>query len=155
GVELNSGGWTAAPHLKLSEMLTSGVARDDLLGAFKEAGLELIALNANGNQLHPTTGEGHSRSLYDTVTLAGMLGVKTVCCMSGLTAAGPSDRTPNWVVSSWPPETQDILRWQWNERLLPYWRELVKHASDSGLERFAIELHGNQLVYNVPTLLRM
>jgi sugar phosphate isomerase/epimerase len=61
---------------------------------------------------------------------------------------------PNWVVSSWPPETQEVLAWQWREKLLPYWRDLTRHARDSGVERFAIELHGNQLVYNVPTLLR-
>jgi sugar phosphate isomerase/epimerase len=59
------------------------------------------------------------------------------------------------VVSSWPPETQTILKWQWEERLLPYWSRLAAHATANGVRRLAVELHGNQLVYNPPTLLRL
>jgi hypothetical protein len=68
--------------------------------------------------------------------------------MSGLPGGGPSDQTPNWVVSSWPPETQTILTWQWDERLLPYWSTLADHATANGVTKLAVELHGNQLVYN-------
>jgi len=75
--------------------------------------------------------------------------------MSGLPAGGPDDKTPNWIVSSWPPETQTILEWQWTEKLLPYWRDLARHCGENGVERLAVELHGNQLVYNVPSLLRL
>lgn len=67
----------------------------------------------------------------------------------------PGDVTPNWITSSWPPETQDTVRWQWNERLLPYWQDLTRHAEQVGLVRIAIELHRNQLVSNSPTLLRL
>lgn len=155
GVEMNTGGWSSAPHLKLDELLDSAGARTAFLDAFKARGLDLVALNANGNQLHPTSGEVQSKCLHDTIRLAGLLGVKTVCCMAGLPAGGPGDKLPNWVVSSWPPETQEILYWQWNEKLLPYWRDLVAFAAENGVERFAVELHGNQLVYNVPALLRL
>ena len=48
--------------------------------------------------------------------------------MSGLPAGSKSDTTPNWIVSSWPPETQTILAYQWNEVALPYWRQLADHA---------------------------
>jgi len=125
------------------------------MAAFEARGLELIALNANGNQLHPTDGERQSRVLHDTIRLAGELGLQKVCLMSGLPAGGPGDTTPNWVISSWPPETATILSWQWEERLLPYWRQLARFALEHGVERLCIELHGNQLVYNVPSLLRL
>jgi sugar phosphate isomerase/epimerase len=92
--------------------------------------------------------------LEDTIRIAGELGVTTVCCMSGLPGGAPGDVTPNWIVSSWPPETQTITKWQWDEVLLPYWRKLADLARESGVERFAVELHGNQLVYNVPSLLK-
>jgi sugar phosphate isomerase/epimerase len=62
---------------------------------------------------------------------------------------------PNWVVSSWPPETQAILKYQWEEKLLPFWAEIVALANQCGVERIALELHGNQCVYNVPSLLKL
>jgi sugar phosphate isomerase/epimerase len=75
--------------------------------------------------------------------------------MSGLPAGGPYDRAPNWIVSSWPPETGRILAWQWQEKLLPYWQDLAAFAADNGVTRLYVELHGNQLVYNVLSLLRL
>ena len=62
---------------------------------------------------------------------------------------------PNWVVSSWPPETQAILNYQWNDVLIPFWHEIVELAKECGVERIALELHGNQCVYNVPSLLKL
>jgi sugar phosphate isomerase/epimerase len=155
GVEVNAGNWSSAPHLDLSTLLASAAARRDFLDAFAARGLTIIALNANGNQLHPTDGERQSQVLHNTIRLAGLLGVGKVCLMSGLPAGGPGDRMPNWVVTSWPPETQTILEWQWKERLLPYWRDLGEIARRHGVERLCVELHGNQLVYNVPSLLRL
>ena len=119
GVEVNTGNWSSAPHIDLPAMVTDAGARGRFLGSFERRGLELIALNANGNQLHPTSGEKQSKTLHDTIRLAGMMGIKTVCLMSGLPAGGPEDKTPNWIVSSWPPETGEILAWQWREKLIP------------------------------------
>lgn len=155
GVEINAGNWSSAPHLDLAGLLDDAAARGRFLDAIRARGLELIALNANGNQLHPVSGAAQSKVVYDTVRLAGLLGVETVCMMSGLPGGGPEDRTPNWVVSAWPPETGEILAWQWQERLLPYWHDLARFAGEHGVRRLGIEMHGNQLVYNVPTLLRL
>lgn len=155
GLEMNTGNWSASPHLDLEGLLSSEAGRRGFLKAFADRGLELIALNANGNQLHPADGARQSKVVDDTVRLAGLLGVKKVSMMSGLPGGAPGDRTPNWVVSSWPPETQDILKWQWEERLLPYWRTLAETAGANGVEQLCVELHGNQLVYNVPQLLRL
>lgn len=155
GVEINAANWTTAPHLDLPGVLASADKQRQFCRAFEARGLDLIALNANGNQLHPTEGERQSAALYDTIRLAGALGVDTVVLMSGLPAGGPDDRTPNWIVSSWPPETQTILKWQWEERLLPYWHKLASFAQTQGVKKLCIEIHGNQLVYNVPALLRL
>ena len=155
GVEVNTGGWSSAPHFDLAVMKSSAEARSAFRRAFESRGLDIIALNANGNQLHPVSGAVQAACLEDTIRIAGEIGVKTVCCMSGLPGGAPGETTPNWIVSSWPPETQTILKWQWEEVLLPYWARLAALAKDCGVERFAVELHGNQLVYNVPSLLRL
>ena len=155
GIEINSANWTSASHCDLAGLVKSAAARKTFKAEFAKRGLELIALNANGNQLHPTDGERQSKGLYDTITLAGQLEVETVVLMSGLPAGGPGDKLPNWVVSSWPPETQTILKYQWDDVLLPYWKKLAEHAKKTGVTSLAVELHGNQVVYNVPTLLRL
>ncbi|CDZ29084.1 sugar phosphate isomerase/epimerase [Neorhizobium galegae] len=154
GVEVNTCGWSTAPHFNLKAMLGNRDAQKCFLQGFADRDLEVISLNANGNPLHPTDptqGEG----LKDTIRVAGEMGIKTVCTMSGLPAGSPNDTMPNWVVSSWPPETQVILRYQWEEKLLPFWEEIVALAKENGVERIALELHGNQCVYNVPSLLKL
>lgn len=154
GVEVNTGGWSTAPHFDLQSMKASTDSRRDFAKAFENRGLEIIALNANGNPLHPTQPE-QGECLKDTIRIAGDMGIKTVCAMSGLPAGREGDLMPNWVVSSWPPETQAILRYQWEEKLLPFWTEIAALARENGVARIALELHGNQYVYNVPSLLKL
>ena len=154
GIEVNTCGWSTAPHFDLKGMLGNASAQKRFLSAFADRGLEVISLNANGNPLHPSdTAQGEG--LRNTIRVAGEMGIKTVCTMSGLPAGRDGDQTPNWVVSSWPPETQAILRYQWEEKLLPFWTEIVALAKSCGVERIALELHGNQCVYNVPSLLKL
>lgn len=153
GIEVNTGGWSTAPHFDLAAM-TDTQKQKTFLQAFADNGLEIISLNANGNPLHPTQPE-QGICLKDTIRVAGAMGIKTVCTMSGLPAGSTADKMPNWVVSSWPPETQTILRYQWEDVLLPFWSEIADLARENGVERIALELHGNQCVYNVPSLLKL
>ena len=154
GVEVSTCGWTTAPHFDLQQMLASSDARKTYRREFDARGLEIISLNANGNPLHPTD-HSQAQGLKDTIRVAGEMGIKTVCTMSGLPAGNASDTMPNWVVSSWPPETQAILNYQWEEKLIPFWTELAALAGENGVEKFALELHGNQCVYNVPSLMKL
>ena len=154
GVEVNTCGWSTAPHFPLKAMLDDAAKRQEFVRAFADRGLEVISLNANGNPLHPTdTAQGEG--LKDTIRVAGAMGIKTVCTMSGLPAGNATDTMPNWVVSSWPPETQAILRYQWEDKLFPFWTGIAALAKENGVERIALELHGNQCVYNVPSLLKL
>lgn len=151
GIEVNTCGWSTAPHFDLAEMLSNPTSRAAFKAEFEKRGLEVISLNANGNPLHPTD-PTQAEGLKDTIRLAGEMGIETVCTMSGLPAGSAADTMPNWVVSSWPPETQEILKYQWEEKLIPFWSEMVTLANESGVEKIALELHGNQCVYNVPSL---
>ncbi|SDG02400.1 sugar phosphate isomerase/epimerase family protein [Alloyangia pacifica] len=154
GIEVTTGGWSTAPHLDLNDLLASAEKRRAYLKEFEARGLEIISLNANGNPLHPTD-PAQGDCLRNTLRLAGELGLGTVCTMSGLPEGCAGDRMPNWVVSSWPPETQAILRYQWEERLLPFWTEVAGLAQEAGVNRIALELHGNQCVHNAPSLLKL
>ncbi|MBJ2149476.1 sugar phosphate isomerase/epimerase [Paracoccus sp. IB05] len=154
GLEVNTGGWSTAPHFDLALMARDAGARKAFLKAFADRGLELICLNANGNPLHPT--EPHqAECLRDTIRIAGDMGITKIVTMSGLPAGREGDLMPNWVVASWPPEMQKILEWQWQEKLIPFWSEISDLATASGVSQIALEMHGNQCVYNVPSLLKL
>ncbi len=154
GLEIGTGNWCAAPHANLQALVESAQERRKFLSVFERNGLTLSALNCNGNQLHPVDGERQSKVVYDTLHAAELLGVNAVVLMSGLPSGGPKDVRPNWVTCAWHRENLDILEWQWTEKLLPYWRKLAAAAKEAGV-KLCVELHGHQLVYNVPTLLKL
>lgn len=151
-VEIGTGNWSGAPHINLDEMVSSATARNRWQDELRRREIELCALNCSGN---PLAYEQEMLVTEKTFRLAEQLGVKKIVMMSGLPAGCASDRTPVWITTSWPPETQDILDYQWNEVCIPAWERLVKLAQNCGIERIALENHGMQLVYNPETLLRL
>ncbi len=153
-LEFPIGGWSTAPHCDAEALLADENALGAFRGAIEERGQRVCAINANGNQLHPVHGDMDDAVLRRAVLLAERLGVHTVVCMSGLPGGAPDDRTPNWVTTSWPPETAEILDYQWNEVALPYWRRMAAFGRDHGV-RFAVEMHGSQLVHGARSLLRL
>jgi len=153
-VEIATGNWSEAPHADLPTLVSSAEARAEFTEKISSRGLTLSALCANGNQLHPIEGPQHDEVVRKTIELASNLGVPTVVMMSGLPAGAPSDSAPNWITTSWPPETLKILDYQWNEVAIPYWKELAAFAKDKGV-RLAIEACGSQLVHSVSTMLRL
>ncbi|HUO88028.1 MAG TPA: sugar phosphate isomerase/epimerase [Rhizomicrobium sp.] len=155
GLEFGCGNWSSAPHLDLAELLESESARRRFIAAVRDHGCEISALNCSGNQLHPgPIGAEHAKVVKDTIRLASLMGVDRVVMMSGLPGA-PGDSSPNWIITDWPPECQTILAWQWDEVILPYWRDLVGYAHQQGVRKLCLELHGHQAVYNVSSLMRL
>jgi sugar phosphate isomerase/epimerase len=153
-IEFGTGNWSSAPHIKITDLGTSQVRRDELAGRLDERGMEISALNCSGNPLHPgPDGERHRDITRRTIEVAAMLGLDRVVTMSGC-PAGPGDSHPNWITTSWPPETTRILDWQWREQVLPYWRDMVAFARDHGV-RLCFEMHGSQCVYNVESFERL
>lgn len=154
-LEFGCGGWSAAPHLNLDQLLASEGARMIFMAKIRDHGLEISALNCSGNPLAPgARGVAHARVVRDTLTLARLMSVRRVVMMSGL-PGGPGDQNANWITTAWPPEGHDILRYQWEDVALPYWRDLVHHARENGVDRICVEQHAHQLVYNTETLLRL
>lgn len=155
-IELGCGNWSSAPHIDLDGLLENEVKREEMKGLLKEYGVTISAFNCSGNPLAPGDwGKREDEITRKTFKLSQYFGLDTVVMMSGLPAGGPEDKYPNWVVTSWPPETQEILDYQWNKVAIPYWQELVKAAGDSGIRRLALEPHGCQLVHDVESFMRL
>jgi sugar phosphate isomerase/epimerase len=145
-LEFGCGNWSQAPHLDLAADPVP------LLRKVEAHGMAISALNCSGNPLHPgASGAAHRAVTEQTIRLAREIGVGHVVLMSGC-PGGPGDANPNWITTAWPPETADILHYQWDEVILPYWERMVALAGDTQL---CLELHGAQAVYNVATLQRL
>jgi sugar phosphate isomerase/epimerase len=154
-LEFGCGNWSSAPHLNLDRMLASDTERRNFKARLEDHGIAISALNCSGNPLHPgESGRRHDEVTRKTIKLASLMDLDRVVMMSGCPGA-PGDHNPNWITIEWPPETREILRWQWEEVLIPYWRDLVAYANGLGIRKLCLELHGQQNVYNVRTLLRL
>lgn len=155
-LEIPCGNWSGAPHIHLDEMISSQSSRAKYLDTIKEHGLVIEALNCSGNQLEPNeTGKAHQAVVEKTFQLAEQLGIKKIVMMSGLPGGNATDTTANWVTTCWPMSCQEILNYQWNEVLIPYWKQTVKVAENHGITSIALENHGSQCVYNAETLLQL
>jgi len=154
-LEFCCGNWSNAPHLDVGALLEDTAARAAFVDSVRDHGLAISALNCSGNPLHPgESGRRHRAVASQTIHLAGMLGVSRVVLMSGC-PGGPGDANANWVTTAWPPEAARVLQWQWDEMVIPYWRGLVAEAQAASVTKLCIELHGQQNVYNVETLMRL
>ena len=155
-LELGAGGWPGSSHVDGEALLASKDAAKEYLAKIGDAGLSISALSCHNNPVHPDTeiARGDQATFDRTVRLAERLGVRTVVTFSGCPGGAPEDRTPNWITAAWPPEFGTALDWQWNERLIPYWKEAMKTASAAGV-RVALEAHPGFCVYNPETMLKL
>jgi sugar phosphate isomerase/epimerase len=155
-IEVNAGGFIPAPHIHVDALLASDRARKDYLAQIADSGVELTALNVNGNPLHPDieVGGKHANDLRTAIELAGHLGVRQVVTMSGQPGAHPGGLAPTWIVEPWNSAATEVLEYQWNEVAVPFWRDIEEHARRADV-RVCIEMHPHNLVYNPATLMRL
>jgi sugar phosphate isomerase/epimerase len=154
-LEFGCGGWSSAPHVNLDLLLENETERANFVAKIRDHGLEISALNCSGNPLAPgERGKSNDRVVRNTMKLAQLIGIRRIVMMSGL-PGGPGDQNANWITTAWPPEVHEILRYQWDDVAIPYWRDLAHHARENGIEKICVEQHAHQLVYNTETLLKL
>jgi sugar phosphate isomerase/epimerase len=154
-VELGTGNYPGDAHCKLS-MLDDAAALHTFKRTLADHGASISALSCHGNALHPD--KDRARLAHETsrktILLAEKLGVPVVVDFSGCPGDSPDAKQPNWVTCPWPPEYSELLEWQWNEVVAPYWLEHAKFAADHGV-KIAIEMHPGFVVYSPETMLRL
>lgn len=154
-IELGTGGWPGANHLDLAALQEPCRARE-YRQVITDAGLSISALSCHANPLHPDpaiAAAAHA-NFQQTVLLAERLEVPVVVTFSGCPGDAEAAAHPNWITTPWPPEFQDVLEWQWEQKAIPYWSRAGQFAADHGI-RIALEPHPGFLVYNVETALRL
>jgi sugar phosphate isomerase/epimerase len=154
-VELGTGNYPGSAHCNLS-MLDNKAEMKVFKDTLDEYGFTISALSCHGNPLHPNReiGEAMSEVNRKTILLAAELGVSTVVDFSGCPGDAPGAKAPNWVTCPWPPEYLEVLKWQWDEVVTPYWVKRGAFAAEHGV-RVAIEMHPGFVAYSPETMLKL
>jgi len=154
-VELGTGNYPTDPHCKLS-MLENRLALKDFKSKLADNGFSISALSSHGEPLHPNKAlaKASQECSRKTILLAEKLGVPVVIDFSGCPGDSDKAKYPNWVVSPWPPHYQELLQWQWEKKVIPYWTKRAKFAANHGV-KIAIEMHPGYAVYSPETMLRL
>lgn len=156
-VEIGCGGFPGKAHCDAAELLADDAKCKALQETLKKYNLSISALSSHGNMVHPDLeiARSYDEDFTNAILLAEKLGVPVVNTFSGCPGGSPKDKTPNWVTCPWPNDFSEILEYQWNEVLIPYWKEKVVFAKSHGIQKIALELHPGFCVYNTRTLLRL
>lgn len=155
-IEIGTGGYPGNAHCKPEELLADAGKLKAFKTAFESRGITISALSCHGNPLHPQkkVSQPYHEAFLQTVELAQRLEVPVVVGFSGCPGDHEEAVHPNWPVAPWPNDFQEILEWQWSNKVIPYWQETGKFASDRGI-KIALELHGGFSVHTPGTLLRL
>jgi sugar phosphate isomerase/epimerase len=154
-VELATGNYPGDAHCKLS-MLKDREALATFKKTLADEGVSISALSCHGNPLHPDRdiAKAHQETARKTIMLAEKLGVPVMVDFSGCPGDSKNAKYPNWVTCPWPPDFLEILKWQWDDVVAPYWTKHAKFAADHGV-KIAIEMHPGFVVYSPETMLKL
>lgn len=156
-VEIGCGGYPGNDHANPEILLNDEKAFEEWVNTFKKYDIEIAALSCHGNPVHPNKeiAAQFEKDFRNTILLAEKAGVDTVVTFSGCPGDHEGAKYPNWVTCPWPEDFLAILDYQWNEVLIPYWKEAVAFANAHGIYRIALELHPGFCCYNTETLLKL
>lgn len=156
-LEVGNGGFPGNTHINPDDYLGNPAKITELKALLDKYGMTIAALSCHGNCVHPDKEVASKfQSDYEkTVLMAEQLGIDTIVTFSGCPGGSKDDKTPNWVTCPWPDDFAHILDYQWNEVLIPYWKEAVKFANAHGVKKIALEMHPGFCVYNTTTLLKL
>ena len=156
-VEIGCGGYPGNAHANPEVLLNDPQALADFKALIAKYGVGISALSCHSNPVHPNKAEAAAadKTIRDTILLAEKLGLDQINTFSGCPGDHEGAKYPNWVTCPWPNDFLEILDWQWNEVLIPYWKDLVAFAKAHGVTKIGLELHPGFCVYNTDTLLRL
>ncbi|WP_019240221.1 MULTISPECIES: sugar phosphate isomerase/epimerase family protein [Bacillus] len=155
-IEIGTGNYPGNAFCNVDALLQDENLRQTYANEIASRGLVISAFSCHGNPLSPD--KIFAKQSHDifkkTVQLAELMEVPVVNCFSGTPGDHEEARYPNWPVVPWPNEYSDVLKWQWEEKLVPYWREWGQYAKDHHV-KVGLELHGGFLVHTPYTLLKL
>ena len=155
-IEIGTGGYPGNAHCPLDELLESEEKRQGYMEAIQSRGLTISAFSCHGNPISPDEkmARESDENLVKSIKLAALMNVPVVNTFSGTAGDHEGAKYPNWPVAPWPNEYADVLKWQWEEKLIPYWKKIAALADEHHV-KIGLELHGGFLVHTPYTLLKL
>lgn len=156
-IEVGCGGHPGTVHCDPEILLHDDEALKKFRNTVEKHHMEISALSVHCNTIHPNK-EIAAKADYDThraVLMAEKLGIHQINTFSGCAGDCSESKYPNWVTCAWPDDYTEILKYQWNECLIPYWRSFVPFAKEHGVNKIAFEPHPGFMVYNPETVLKI
>lgn len=155
-VEIGTGGSPGNAHCDIDKLLVSSDERREYLAKLQDKGLEISAFSCHNNPVSPNKEEATEAGelLRKTIKLASLMNVPVVNGFSGIPAGNETDTAVNWPVLPWPTEYGDIYNYQWEKKLIPYWKD-INQASESAGVKIGIELHGDFSAHTPYTMLKL
>jgi len=156
-VELGAGGYPGDAHIKPAELIGNPEKVEEVKKILADNNLTVSAISCHGNPIHPDKeiAEKFHNEFKDAILVAELLGVDTIIGFSGCPGDCDESKNPNWVTCAWPNEYGDILKWQWEEKVIPYWKDMAQFAKAHNVTKIAFEMHPGFVVYNPETLLKL
>ncbi|MEG2381506.1 MAG: sugar phosphate isomerase/epimerase [Oscillospiraceae bacterium] len=156
-LEIGAGGYPGDAHINPADYIGNPAKAKETLELLKKYNMELVAISCHGNPLHPQKeiANKFDSEFKNSILVAEMLGVDTVVGFAGCPGDSENSKFPNWVTCPWPEDFTTILDWQWNEVVIPYWKNMAEYAKQHGIKKIAFEMHPGFVVYNPETLLKL
>jgi len=155
-IEPAAGGYLGNVHCNPERLLKDEKALKLFIEAYQSKGLEISAFAVHGNPIHPDPeiAKEHTDAIINAAKLAQKIGVKVLNGFAGCPGAGEDARYPNWITCPWPPFFGNAVKWQWEKKIIPFWKEMSKRLTDAGV-KLAFEMHPGDAVYNPEALLML
>lgn len=156
-VEIGCGGTPGTHHCDPELLLKDEAEFVRFRNRIEASGLGISAFSCHGNPLHPVKeiAERYDRIMRNGVLMAEKMGVDTICCFSGCPGSSANEKYPHWCTTVWPFDPVAANKWQWEQVVIPYWREFAAFAREHHVNHIAIEMHPGFAVYNPATLLKL
>lgn len=156
-VEIGCGGTPGIHHCDPDVLLHDEEKFAEFKGLFEKYDMGISAFSCHGNPVHPVKeiAQRYDRIMRNAVLMAEKMGVDTICCFSGCPGSEENSKYPHWCTTVWPFDPVVAKRYQWEKKLIPYWKEFVAYAREHHVTKIAIEMHPGFCVYNPATLLEL
>ena len=134
--EIGSGGFIGKEHCNPAKLLLDQSERERFQELFLSRDMKIASLSCHGNPVHPqkNLAQSYHQDIKDSIDLAALLGVERIVTFSGCPGDCDNSLYPNWPVSPFPEDFQTVVAWQWEKKLVPYWKEMGKYARRQGRE---------------------
>ena len=134
-VEVNATETGVTRYCDVNTLVANEGERQRWLDIYASHGLEIYSFAAHGAPLSPDkeVAAEYSRQFRQACTLMEKIGTTRLIVVAGVPEGAAGDKSPNWIVNTDKEGFPEALEWQWEKRLIPYWKEHGKIAADHGV----------------------